>query len=152
MPKTVTIGRKLIPLDCIMVVEPFDPAEHPDMSSERAFKARVVLCDRQSVLMEETVEAFSKTYGFRILEADHVALNEDSFFTVETFSPRSGFEPGKPYRSRLIWRDRNVKHSKLLLSEPEAVVEATTNVRTSRTARQSLPRARSAAAANGSTG
>jgi len=44
-------------------------------------------------------------------------------FSVEAFTPVEGFNPAKPYRSRLLWRDQDGQtQSKLLLAEPEAVL------------------------------
>jgi hypothetical protein len=120
---TVTIGKRLIPLDHVALVEPFDPAAHPGMKTEKAFKARVVLIDRQSVLTEETVEAFSQAHAFRLLAADQVVTNPAIRFGVETFVPAEGFEPTKPFITRLFWRDLDGNtQSKLLLSAPEAVL------------------------------
>lgn len=123
MTNTVTIGRRLIPLDHIALVEPFDPSAHPGMKSDKAFKARVVLIDRQSVLTEETVEAFAQAHSFRLLMEDQVVTNPAIRFGVENFVPAEGFEPNKPYRTRLSWRDLDGNtQSKLLLSLPEAVL------------------------------
>ena len=120
---TVTIGKRLIPLDHIALVEPFDPSAHPGMKSDKAFKARVVLIDRQSVLTEETVEAFAQAHAFRLLAADQVVTNPAIRFGVETFVPAEGFEPTKPFLTRLSWRDLDGNtQSKLLLTPPEAAL------------------------------
>lgn len=123
MTTTVTVGKRLIPLDHIALVEPFDPALHPGMRTDRPFKARVVLIDRQSVLTEETSAAFAEAQGFRMLAEEGVATNPAIRFGVETFAPAEGFEPSKPFRTRLLWRDGDGNtQSKLLLSAPEAVL------------------------------
>jgi hypothetical protein len=119
----VTIGKRLIPLGHIALLEPFDPSAHPGMKTDKAFKARVVLIDRQSVLTEDTVEVFATAYGFRMLASEGVAVSPSVRFGVETFVPAEGFEPNKPYKSRLSWRDRDGNtQSKLLLSAPESVL------------------------------
>ena len=120
---TVVIGKRHIPLDHIALVEPFDPSSHPGMKSDRAFKARVALIDRQSVLTEETLEAFAAAHKFRLIPEDQVAINPGVRFSVETFVKADGFEPTKPFKSRLLWRDLDGDtQSKLLLAEPEAVL------------------------------
>jgi hypothetical protein len=44
-------------------------------------------------------------------------------FRVETFEPSEGFQPPKPYQSRLKWRDQDGnEQSKLLLTKPETVI------------------------------
>lgn len=123
MTITVTIGKRLIPLEHIALVEPFDASAHPGMKTDKAFKARVVLIDRQSVLTEDTVEAFAATHGFRMLAEDGVGTNPSLRFGAETFVPAEGFNPNKPYRTRLSWRDLDGNtQSKLLLSAPETVL------------------------------
>lgn len=120
---TITIGKRLIPLEHIALVEPFDASAHPGMKTDKAFKARVVLVDRQSVLTEETVEAFASAHGFRMLASEGVAINPAIRFGVENFVPAEGFEPTKPFKTRLSWRDLDGNtQSKLLLSAPESVL------------------------------
>ena len=123
MTTTVTIGKRLIPLDHIALIEPFDPSAHPGMKTDKAFKARVVLIDRQSVLTEDAPARFVESFGFRLLPAEGVATNPAYRFSVESFEPVPGFEPAKPYRTRLSWRDLDGEtQSKLLLSSPETVL------------------------------
>lgn len=123
MSKTVTLGKRLIPLDHIALVEPFDPAANPRMQSERPFKARVVLIDRESVLTEQAPASFAEEHGFRMLAEDGVGTNPELRFGVETFEPAEGFQPTKPYKTRLVWRDLDGNtQSKLLLSPPETVL------------------------------
>ena len=123
MSKTVTIGRRLIPLDHIALVEPFDPAANPRMQSERPFQARIVLIDRESVLTEQAPSAFAEEHGFRMLPEDGVGTNPGIRFGVESFEPAEGFNPAKPYKARLLWRDLDGNtQSKLLLTLPERVL------------------------------
>ena len=142
MTKTITIGRRLVPLDHIALVEPFDPSAHPGMKTDKAFKARVVLIDRQSVLTEETVEAFAQAHAFLLLVEDQVVTNPSIRFGVETFEPAEGFEPTKPFRTRLSWRDLDGNtQSKLLLSPPEAVLAVSVRGEAQTGAAREQPRA-----------
>jgi hypothetical protein len=82
-----------------------------------------VLIDRYNVLTEDTVEAFAEANKFRRLPDDNVATNPAVRFLVETFEPSEGFQPRKPYQSRLKWRDQDGnEQSKLLLTKPETVI------------------------------
>ena len=57
------------------------------------------------------------------LPDDNVATNPAVRFRVETFEPSEGFQPRKPYQSRLKWRDQDGnEQSKLLLTKPETVI------------------------------
>jgi len=123
MSNTVTISRRLVPLEHIAFVEPFDPAAQTRIQTGRPFQARVVLVDRDSVLTEEAPDAFAEKHGFRRLSEDSIVVNPGVRFSVEAFEPAEGFNPTKPYRSRLLWRDRNGEiQSKLLLTAPETVL------------------------------
>ncbi len=123
MSKTITFGRRLVPVEQIALIEPFEPAANPNMKSERPFKARVVLLDRNSILTEEPPEALAEAHGFRALAEDGVFTNPAVHFSVEVFHPQGDFKPEKPYLSRLVWRapDGNPK-SKLLLATPEVAL------------------------------
>src|SRR5271170_563086 len=91
----IAIGRKRFPIEEIALVEPFEPPAEPSprFTSDKDFKARVVLIDRYNVLTEDTFEA------------------------------SEGFTPRKPYQSRLKWRDQDGnEQSKLLLTRPETVI------------------------------
>jgi hypothetical protein len=121
----IAIGRKRFPIEEIALVEPFEPpAEQSSrFTSDKDFKARVVLIDRYNVLTEDTVEAFAEANKFRRLPDDNVATNPAVRFLVETFEPSEGFKPRKPYQSRLKWRDQDGnEQSKLLLTKPETVI------------------------------
>jgi hypothetical protein len=123
MTHSITIGRRLVPLEKIALIEPFDPAANTNMKSERPFKARIVLLDRDSILTEETPEALAEAHGFRFLAEDGVFTNPAIHFSVEMFQPAGDFQPTKPYRSRLVWRGPDGESkSKLLLSRPEEVL------------------------------
>lgn len=123
MSTFVTVGRRLIPREHIAFVEPYDPAANPRLQTARDFLARVMLINRDSILIEESPEAFAKANEFRMLPQDNVATNPAVHFQVETFAPTEGFNPSKPYASRLRWRDLDGNdQSKLLLSNPEVVL------------------------------
>ena len=118
----VTIGRRLLPLEQIALVEPFDPTTNPDFKSDRPFKARLVLINRETVLAEFTPAEFAEAHRFGVLNEDDVAVNPTVAFRVETFTPTEAFRPEKAYETRLKWRDLDGnEHSKLLLTKPETV-------------------------------
>jgi hypothetical protein len=119
MTTTITIGRRLVPLEHIALIEPFDAAAQTRMQSDRPFQARVVMIDRESVLTEEPLAAFAEKHRFRVLNDDGIATNPAVHFSVEAFEPAEEFKPAKPYRSRLLWRDQDGQmQSKLLLAPP----------------------------------
>jgi hypothetical protein len=123
MQNVVTIGKRLVPLEQIAVVEPFDPASNPEFKSDKPFKARLVLLNRDTMLAEITPKEFADAYGFRVLADDQIAVNPAIGFRVETFTPTESFKPEKAYRTRLKWRDPDgAEHSKLLLTEPEVAI------------------------------
>jgi hypothetical protein len=123
MSVTVTVGKRLIPLEHIALIEPFDAAAQAKLEIDRPFQARIVLIDRESVLTEEALAAFAGKHGFRVLSEEGIATNPAIRFSVEAFEPAEGFKPTKPYRSRLLWRDRDGQaQSKLLLAGPETVL------------------------------
>jgi hypothetical protein len=120
---TLTIGRRFVPLEHIALLEPYTPNEHGRMQSERPFKTRVVLIDRDSVLSEEPLAALAERHAFRMLNDEGLATNPAVRFAVEAFEPREGFTPTKPFKTRLLWRDHDGEpQSKLLLTEPETVL------------------------------
>jgi hypothetical protein len=100
----ITIGKRLISLDQIAYVEPFDPTANPEFKPEKDFKARLVLLNRDVVLTETAPKEFSEANGFHLLAEDNVAVNPSLAFKVETFAPTESFKPGKAYRTRIKWR------------------------------------------------
>jgi hypothetical protein len=123
MQDVITIGKRLIPVEQIAFAEPFDAASNPDFKSDKPFKARVVLVNRDTVLAEIAVQEFADAHGFRLLAEDSIAVNPGIAFRVETFEPSESFRPEKAYVSRLKWRDADGnEHSKLLLTPPERVI------------------------------
>src|ERR1700732_1917852 len=96
----IAIGRKRFPIEEIALVEPFQPPAEPPprFTSDKEFKARVVLIDRYSVLTEDTVEAFAEANKFRLLPDVAVATNPAVRFRIETFGPSEGFDEDKKFR------------------------------------------------------
>ncbi len=123
MENIITLGKRLLPVEQIALVESFDPTSNPDFKPEKEFKARVVLLNRDTVVTETTPQEFAAARGFRLLTEDNVAANPAIGFSVESFSPSESFKPAKPYLTRLKWRDREGnEQSKLLLTKPETVL------------------------------
>jgi hypothetical protein len=123
MQNTVVIGRRLIPTEHIALVEPFDQAALERLESERPFQTRLVLLDRSSVLTEEALEAFADEHGFKKLAGDGIAMNPAVAFKVEAFEASGEFQPSKPYRSRLLWRDQSGNtQSRLMIAEPQELL------------------------------
>ena len=123
MQDVITIGKRLIPVEQIALVEPFDPESNPESKPEKPFKSRVVLINRDTVLAEAEPKEIAETHGFRMLAGDNMAVNPAIAFRVESFEPTEQFKPAKPYATRLKWRDRDGnEQSKLLLSTPETVL------------------------------
>jgi hypothetical protein len=123
MDNVITIGKRLIPIEHIAFVEPYDPSTNPKLQTSREYKARIVMINRESVLTEQTPQSFAEMYGFRVLEQDQIATNPSVAFRVETFEAADGFTPSKAFATRLLWRDRDGNdQSKLLIASPETVL------------------------------
>jgi hypothetical protein len=123
MENVITLGKRLLPIEQIALIEPFDPSNNPDFKPAKEFKARVVLLNRDTVLTETTPQEFASARGFRLLTEDNVAANPAIAFKVESFEPTETFKPTKPYLTRLKWRDQEGnEQSKLLLTKPDTVL------------------------------
>ncbi|HVR55666.1 MAG TPA: hypothetical protein VMT72_02415 [Pseudolabrys sp.] len=119
----VTVGKRLVPVDQIAFVEPFDPSSNPEFKPEKDYKGRIVLLNRDAVLTEQTPEAFATEHELHLFGEDGVAVNRAIVFKIETFEPTESFKPTKPYQTRLKWRDLAGKEqSKLLVTSPETVI------------------------------
>ncbi|MCP1913349.1 hypothetical protein J2R96_005829 [Bradyrhizobium elkanii] len=105
MSNVIKIGKRLVPLHEIVLVEAYQPKPNSDIQSQRAFQARVVFLNRDSMLVEETQSAFAEAHGFRGLPDDPVALNGAIRFRIETFEPAEDFAPARPFTTRLRWLD-----------------------------------------------
>lgn len=123
MQHTVLVGKRLIPAAHMVLVEPLDPAALERLESQRNFQTRLTLLDRSSVLLEEGFLEFAKTHALKEISDDDVAVNPGIAFRVEAFEPSGDFQPAKPYRSRLLWRDPHGQtHSRLMVTEPEKLL------------------------------
>jgi hypothetical protein len=123
MDNVITLGKRLLPIEQIALIEPFDPSSNPDFKPANEFKARVVLLNRDTVLTETAPQEFASAQSFRLLTEDNVAANPAIAFKVESFEPTETFKPTKPYLARLKWRDQEGnEQSKLLLTKPDAVL------------------------------
>jgi hypothetical protein len=118
----LTIGKRLVPLEQIALVEPFAPSSNPNFKPERDYKGRVVLLNRDPLLIEQAPASFAEEHQFELLADDQIALNRLVAFKVETFEPREGFTPTRPFKTRIKWRDPSgLDQSKLLIAEPLTV-------------------------------
>ena len=63
--KTIQIGKRFVPIQHIALVESFDSETQKNMRSTRLFKTRIVLLNRDSILMETEPLAFAEEHGFR---------------------------------------------------------------------------------------
>jgi hypothetical protein len=123
MDNVITIGKRLIPIEHIAFVEPYDPSTNPKLQTSREYKARIVMINRDSVLTEQSPREFADAHSFRTLDGDQIATNPSVAFRVETFEPADGFTPSKAFATRLLWRDRDGNdQSKLLVAPPETVL------------------------------
>jgi hypothetical protein len=107
MPNIITIGREHIPVEQIAYIEPFEPPANGQFRPDRPYKGRVVLLNRETVLTEETPREFAEANEFRFLPEDNVATNPLISFRVKSFAPTDGYNPAKPFQTRLMWRDPN---------------------------------------------
>ena len=87
MENIVTVGRRLISLEQIDLVEPFDSAAQTDFKTEKPFKGRIILLNRKTVLTESLPQEFAEAHGFGMLPADGIAFNPAISFKVEKFEP-----------------------------------------------------------------
>jgi hypothetical protein len=117
--KIITVGKRLIPIEQIALVEPFEPSNNPNFKPERDFEGRIVLLNRDPVLIEQTAASFAEEHQFEWLADDGIGINLAIAFKVENFEPREGFTPSKPFCARLKWRDPSgLDQSKLLVTDP----------------------------------
>jgi hypothetical protein len=121
--KVITVGKKLVAIPQVAFVELFDASANPEFKPEKDYKGRIVMLNRDIVLTEQTPEAFANEHELHLFTEDGVAVNRSIVFRVETFEPTESFNPTKPYKTRLKWRDlADVEQSKLLVTPPETVI------------------------------
>jgi len=94
METIVTLGRRLIPLEDIALVEPFDPAAQTDFKTEKSYKGRVILLNRESLLTEASPQGFAAAHRFLMLPADDIAFNPAVSFKIERFVPTKDRKSG----------------------------------------------------------
>jgi hypothetical protein len=123
MPNIIVIEREHVPVEQIAYIEPFEPPANGQFRPDKAYKGRVVLLNRETVLTEATPQEFAEANEFRWLSEDNVATNPMISFRVRSFAPTDDSNPGKPFQTRLMWRDPNGdSRSKPLLTKPELVI------------------------------
>ncbi len=64
MTKTIQVGKRIVPIEQIALIEPFDPETQKNMRSSRAFRSRIVLLNRDSGLSKAYPLAFSEDHAF----------------------------------------------------------------------------------------
>ena len=107
MQNILTIGQEYVPIEQIAYIEPFEPPANGQFRPDKPYKGRVVLLSRETVLTEETPKDFAEANEFRFLPEDNVATNPLISFRVRSFAPTDGYNPGKPFQTRLMWRPIN---------------------------------------------
>jgi hypothetical protein len=123
MHEVIRVGKRILPIEFVALIEPFGQNPEAPIRTERDFKSRIVMLNRDSVLSELAPERLAEEHGFRMLEADGVATNPVIHFNIEEFEPGEKFRPSKGYRSRISWHDHDGNiQSKLLVAEPEIVL------------------------------
>jgi len=123
MSNIIIIEREHIPVEQIAYIEPFEAPTNGQFRPDKPYKGRVVLLNRETVLTEQTPKDFAEANEFRYLPEDNVATNPLISFRVRTFVPTDGYNPAKPFQTRLMWRDPSGdSRSKLLLTKPEMVI------------------------------
>ncbi|WP_128918624.1 hypothetical protein [Bradyrhizobium nanningense] len=82
------------------------------------------MLSREIVLTGQTVEAFATEHGLHLFTEDTVAVNRAIVFRVEIFEATADFNPAKPYKTRVKWRDlAGGEQSKLLLTAPQTAIQ-----------------------------
>ena len=89
MQNIITVGEEYVPVEQIAYIEPFEPPANGQFKSDKPWKGRVVLLNRESVLTEDTPHDFAKANEFRFLPEDNVATNPMISFRVRRFKPRA---------------------------------------------------------------
>jgi hypothetical protein len=125
MENVIRVAKRLIPIEQIVLFEPFIAPTDPPLRTEKEFKSRIVLLDRMSILSEESAEELTAAHSFRFVAADRIGTNPAVQFSVEDFEPAENFKPRKPFLSRLSWSDSDGNaRSKLMLASPEVLLAA----------------------------
>jgi len=123
MQNILTIGQEYVPIEQIAYIEPFEPPANGQFKSDKPYKGRVVLLNRESILTEDTPQDFAQANGFRLIPEDNVATNPAISFRVRGFKPTENFKPRKEFQTQLVWRDPDGDNrNKLLITHPETVI------------------------------
>ncbi|MDI2077763.1 hypothetical protein, partial [Bradyrhizobium sp. Mp27] len=93
--KVITIGKKLVPVEQVAFVEPFDPSVSPEFKPEKDYKGGIVMLNRDIVLTEQTPQEFAAEHELHLFTEDSVAVNRAIVFRVETFEPTESFKPAR---------------------------------------------------------
>jgi hypothetical protein len=94
--QAITIGKRLLLAEQIAFVETFNPSSNPEFKTEKDFKGRVVLLNRETVLTEQTPQEFAAEHKLHFFIEDGVAVNPTIRFKIESFEPTESFTPKKP--------------------------------------------------------
>lgn len=120
MSNLMRIGKRLVPIEHVALIEPYVQTPDSPIRTQREFRSRIVLLNRDSVLSETAPGELAEVHAFRLLPVDSVATNPGIRFAVEEFAPAANFKPSKDYLTRLSWHDLDGNsQSKLLLTTPE---------------------------------
>ncbi|MGA2998763.1 hypothetical protein [Bradyrhizobium sp.] len=123
MSNVIQVARKILPIEQVVLVEPFVPPSDTPLRTTKEFLSRIVLLDRVSVLSEESPEDLAQSISFRFVTLDRVGTNPAIAFRLETFVPTDQFNPSRPYQSRLLWKDSEGNdRSKLMLAPPDELL------------------------------
>jgi hypothetical protein len=123
MSNVIQVARKILPIEQVVLIEPFVPPSDTPLRTTKEFLSRIVLLDRVSVLSEQSPEELSQASGFRFVTVDRVGTNPAIFFRLERFVPTDLFNPSRPFQSRLLWKDSEGNdRSKLMLAPPEEIL------------------------------
>ena len=75
MQNIITVGEEYVPVEQMAYIEPLEPPANGQFKSDKPWKGRVVLLNRESVLTEDTPHDFAEANEFRFLPEDNVATN-----------------------------------------------------------------------------
>lgn len=68
--KVITIGKRLVPVEQVAFVEPFDPSANPEFKPEKDYKGRIVMLNRDIVLTEQMPQEFATEHKLHLFTED----------------------------------------------------------------------------------
>lgn len=68
--KVITIGKKLVAVEQLAFVEPFDLLANPEFRPEENYKGRIVMLNRDIVLTEQTPQEFATEHELHLFTED----------------------------------------------------------------------------------